>query len=276
MVTGQSVSVCVAYAVMIAANVLSNAGFFGGKDNKTISDSHPTWLTPDGATFAVWGIIYVLQLVLVVYQLRPSEHAETLLRSRCGLTGLDARWRIVFAFMCNAVWLTTFTNELYWVALIVMIEYLAFLVSLYTSLNVASCETVLEAFLLASGIATNLSWIVVAFSVLTLTCLGEAGFKDKDDVAGSAALGYLISFAVAALGCERAVRAGDVAYAFVAGWALRGIYRMQTVVENDCRGCRFPVAALDSSYGNFVQVLSFCAWLAAIFAIVRPYLQKMR
>jgi hypothetical protein len=34
----------------------------GGKTNKQISDENPTYLSPDGQTFAIWGIIYTLEL----------------------------------------------------------------------------------------------------------------------------------------------------------------------------------------------------------------------
>ena len=44
-------------------NVLASKKFFGGKDNKELSDENPTYLTPDGKTFAVWGMIYLLEMV---------------------------------------------------------------------------------------------------------------------------------------------------------------------------------------------------------------------
>ena len=43
-------------------NGLASAGLLGGKTNKQISDENPTYLSPDGQTFAIWGIIYTLEL----------------------------------------------------------------------------------------------------------------------------------------------------------------------------------------------------------------------
>lgn len=270
MVSPGALAVLGAFAVMVACNGLASAKFFGGKDNKEISDTHPTYLSPDGFTFAVWGMIYMLELVLVIYQMFPSEHSEALLQQGCPLTGMDVRWRLVAAFLSNAVWLPVFNNEKYWGGLVIMSVYLSFLTSIYLDINVSRTEGVTEAFLLSSGVAMNLSWIVVAFSLSIFFCLGEVGWKDQYGVAGSMPSAAVICVLVAALGCERAVRAGDVAFAFVTGWALRGIWRMQTVPDK----VRFPLAAMNETYGNFAQILSFAVWAAAAFGAGKSLFAK--
>eukprot|EP00929_Paragymnodinium_shiwhaense_P044963 TRINITY_DN23032_c0_g1_i3.p1 TRINITY_DN23032_c0_g1~~TRINITY_DN23032_c0_g1_i3.p1 ORF type:complete len:273 (+),score=51.80 TRINITY_DN23032_c0_g1_i3:77-895(+) len=272
MVSTGALAVLVSYVAMVASNALSNMKVFGGKDNKEISDSHPTYLTPDGFTFAVWGMIYLMLTVMVIYQLMPSDHAEALLQQGCPLTGMDVRWRLVAAFMCNSVWLPVFNNERFGEALVIMAAYLSFLISIYLDINVAKTSGVFEGFLLSSGVAMNLSWIIVAFSLSIFFCLGEVGWKTQHGVAGSTGSAAVVCFLVAALGCERAVRAGDVAYAFVAGWALMGIYRMQTVADM----VRFPIKGLNASYGKSAQMLAYVAWAAAVFAALRPLLSKSR
>ncbi len=47
---------------MIASNALSTAStVFNGTDNARISRENPTYLSPDGATFSIWGFIYLFE-----------------------------------------------------------------------------------------------------------------------------------------------------------------------------------------------------------------------
>uniref|UniRef100_A0A7S2VTG5 Uncharacterized protein n=1 Tax=Zooxanthella nutricula TaxID=1333877 RepID=A0A7S2VTG5_9DINO len=227
------------------SNSLAMRKVFGGKDNKELSDEYPTYVTPDGATFAIWGFIYLFEMVLVVAQLFPSEHAEGLLASQCLWTGLSARKRLILAFLLNGVWLPVFNNERFWAALAIMAAYFATLLSVYSDVNVGVTEGVLETVALSTGIAMNASWIVVALLVNVFFCGAFVGWKDRYGVAGSVPAAVVAAAAVAAIGCERAARGGDLAWAFVAAWALRGIFRMQTFADR----VRFPVPAMSKGLG---------------------------
>ena len=82
------------FIYMIVFNVLSNAICGVGekpicKNNSQQSDQNPTYLTPDGLTFSIWGIIYLFELFFTVYQLCHSL-------AEAGLS-----WR--FSTMCKAV-----------------------------------------------------------------------------------------------------------------------------------------------------------------------------
>ena len=56
---------------------------------------------------------------------------------------------------------------------------------------------------------------------------------------------------------------GDVPYAFVAGWALRGIYRMQTVEDP----VRFPPTAMSAQLATCAYWASAVAWAGALVAL---------
>ena len=47
-----------------------------------ISDQFPTYVTPDGLTFAVWGVIYTLELLLVIAQCSASDDVEKVLQKQ--------------------------------------------------------------------------------------------------------------------------------------------------------------------------------------------------
>eukprot|EP00440_Ansanella_granifera_P021409 gb/GFBE01023240.1/.p1 GENE.gb/GFBE01023240.1/~~gb/GFBE01023240.1/.p1 ORF type:complete len:273 (+),score=61.75 gb/GFBE01023240.1/:1-819(+) len=250
-----------AFGTMVASNVLASKKAFGGKDNKQISDEHPTFLSPDGKTFAIWGLIYMLETVLVVAQAFESERTEFLFGQRCPLTGLDVRERLVIAFLLNSIWLPVFNNEYFWTGLCIMAAYLAFLLAVYKDLNVESTEGVFERMAFAAGIAMNASWIVVAFSLSIFFCGGLVGWKDEHGVAGSIPAAVFVIVLVTLLACERAVFSCDLAWAFVAAWALQGIHRMQTVPDK----VRFPLGSMSAALGNVAKVCSAVV-VVAMFA----------
>mmetsp|Transcript_48492 Transcript_48492/g.141266 ORF Transcript_48492/g.141266 Transcript_48492/m.141266 type:complete len:278 (-) Transcript_48492:281-1114(-) len=260
MVHAEAWIVAATFGVMVLSNILSQRRYFGGKDNKIISDSNPTYLTPDGPTFAVWGFIYLFELVLVAAQLLHSHSMEDLFARRCPLTGLNVRERLIAAFATNAFWLPIFSNERFWAALVVMLAYLAFLLSVYKDLNVEHTHGLAQTVVLTTGVAMNTSWIVVASSVSLFLCGGRLGWKDKYGVCGSPAAAMLVVLLVTALGCERVWRGGDVAWAFVAAWALRGIYRMQSIGDR----VRFPIGALNASLGDAARLGSFVVWAVLV------------
>ena len=61
------IAITVAYLAMIATNYLANALPIGGKTTGELSDNLPNLFTPAGVTFSIWGLIYLLLAVYVVY-----------------------------------------------------------------------------------------------------------------------------------------------------------------------------------------------------------------
>ena len=61
--------VSASFLVMIAMNVLANAIRFNGFTTGEVSDRYPNLFAPAGYTFAVWGLIYLLTALHVLYQL---------------------------------------------------------------------------------------------------------------------------------------------------------------------------------------------------------------
>lgn len=252
------------YILMVLFNFLAMRKGFGGKDNKEISDSHPTYLSPDGATFAIWGIIYTLETVMVIAQLFSA--ADEVFSQHCPITGLSVRMCIVCAFLANSLWLPLFNNEYFWSGLLIMSVYLGFLLSVYQQMNTGTIEGGFERVAYAAGLTMNTSWIVVAFLLSVFFCGGLLGWNDaKDDakVAGSVPAAMLGVLLVAAIGCERAIRACDLSWAFVAAWALRGIWRMQTVPDK----VRFPITMMNDTLGNTAWFASCAVGMSMLIGV---------
>jgi hypothetical protein len=254
-----SAFVLLCFVVMTASNALTSMGYFG-PDNKKLSDENPTYVSPDGLTFAIWGIIYLFEAFLVFVQLFPGSHEEIFTR-RCPVLNLDVRQRLVIAFLTNAVWLPIFSARKWWPSQLVITVYLASLLSLYADVNVRSVKGAFEQVFIAAPISLNLSWIVVATFLGLTVCARQSGWVDAHGVGGSVPWAIVICVFVALAGIACACL-GDVSYAFVAGWALRGIWRMQTIEDP----VRFPPTAMSAALATCAYWASAAAWGAALVA----------
>lgn len=263
-------SVCFCFAIMVLSNYLAQRKVFGGKDNKELSDTHPTYLSPDGLTFAIWGFIYLFELILIIAQViewSPDSKVsvEEVFSKKCTLTGLDVRQRLALAFLSNAAWLPFFNNEYFFVALGVMAVYLGLLVSINLDINASTSGFPLARFIFGTGISMNASWILVAFFLSILFCGGEVGWKDVHGVAGGVTTAIGGIMVVVGIACVRAVSECEMAWAFVAAWALRGIYRMQTIANAE----RFPPSAMNAALGSWAMWAAYVVIMSMTIGFAR-------
>ncbi len=90
----------IAILMTLIVNALANIIPINGVSTGDVADSYPNLFTPPGWVFAIWGAIYVLLVVFMIYQARPSQqHAEYL--SKIGY------WHLLGA-IGNVVWILLF------------------------------------------------------------------------------------------------------------------------------------------------------------------------
>ena len=61
---------------VIVNGLAGSTTILGGKFTAEISDANPTLITPAGYVFSIWGIIYILLGVFVVFQALPSQQGQ--------------------------------------------------------------------------------------------------------------------------------------------------------------------------------------------------------
>ena len=67
----------IAYVSTVLVNGLAGStSIIGGRNTAEISDRYPTLITPAGYVFSIWGVIYVLLGIFVVFQALPSERGK--------------------------------------------------------------------------------------------------------------------------------------------------------------------------------------------------------
>jgi tryptophan-rich sensory protein len=74
-----------AFIITLIINGLSNTTLIGGRTTAEVSNSYPTLITPAGYVFSIWGIIYVLLGIYLVYQVLPSQKNATFQKQINGL-----------------------------------------------------------------------------------------------------------------------------------------------------------------------------------------------
>jgi hypothetical protein len=64
----------IAYVLTVLVNGLAGSTtILGGRNTAQVSDANPTLVTPAGYVFSIWGVIYILLGVFVVFQALPSQ-----------------------------------------------------------------------------------------------------------------------------------------------------------------------------------------------------------
>ncbi len=218
----------VALFLVITVNALANALPINGITSGEVSDRFPTFVTPAGYVFAIWGVIYALLTVFAVYQALPAQ------RDDAGLQRLG----YAFALSClfNAAWLVAWHHLQIWLSWALIVGLLVTLGVCYERVRAADGS---RARWLAVRLpfSVYLGWVTVATVANTAVALVAVGVDG-----GSAAplWGAVAIAAATAVGVAMLVRRGDVVFAAVLVWALIGI----AVAQADRSGLIVAVAAL--------------------------------
>lgn len=195
----------------------------GGKNTAQISDANPTLITPAGYVFSIWGVIYILLGIFVVFQALPSEKGKDY-QKRIG-------WLFVLSSLLNIAWLFLWQFEYLSLSVVLMFLLLATLISIYLRLNIGKSTAPLrEKLAVHVPFSVYLGWITIASIAnvaVTLVSVNWDGFGISPET--WAALIIIIALLITLL--VIATRK-DVAYGLVIIWALVGIAVKQSENQN--------------------------------------------
>jgi benzodiazapine receptor len=209
----------VAFIVTVAVNVLAGSTtLLAGKTSGEISDLYPTLITPAGYTFSIWGLIYTLLLVFVIYQALPRNREQPFLRQVSFLFALSG--------MFNALWLVLWHYELITFSLALMFALLATLIAVYLRLNIGRTNVPLrEKTCVHVPFSVYLGWITVASianAAVALTSVGWDGGGIDPVTWAVLVIAVALLITLAAIAIRK-----DAAYSLVIVWALLGIRAKQ-------------------------------------------------
>lgn len=203
----------VALVAVIIVNTLANTLPLNGISTGEISDSYPSLFTPAGYVFSIWGLIYLLLAVFVVYQALPAHRGNPRLE----------RLGYLFVISCalNIGWLFAWHYLQIPLSLLLMLGLLATLILSYERLEIGRSEVSRgERWGVRLAFSIYLGWITVATVANASVVLLELGVRPG----WTAPFWALVAIVAATLvGLNVLRRRHDAAFVLVLVWAFVGI-----------------------------------------------------
>src|SRR5688572_14672957 len=107
----------IALFTTLLVNFLANLLPFNGLTTGEVSDLYPNLFTPEGVTFSIWSVIYLLLTGFVIYQWKVFVKNDTYTIRQYAQLSL---W-FIFTCVLNAAWLITWHYLFTGLSVIIMI-----------------------------------------------------------------------------------------------------------------------------------------------------------
>jgi benzodiazapine receptor len=218
----QSLNV-LAFAVTVIVNALASSLALNGRTTAEVSDLYPTLVTPAGYVFSIWGLIYVLLLVFVVFQALPSQREKPFLKQINVL--------FVLSGIFNVSWLFLWHYDQIVLSVALMFALLATLIAVYLRLGIGKTSVTLkEKAFVHLPFSVYLGWITVASIAnvaAALVSIQWNGFGLANDSWAVLVIAVALLITLAVIATRK-----DVAYSLVIVWALVGIAVNQSAYQN--------------------------------------------
>jgi len=212
----------------VVVNALATILPINGITTGELSDLYPNLFVPAGLTFAIWGLIYVLLGIFVVYPLIPS------VRRDAQKVYFVQRIGPLFFISClaNIGWIFAWHYQIVPLSLVFMLILLGCLLAIYLRLNIGKSEaTRAEKYLVHLPFSVYLGWITIA-TIANVTALlvninwNTWGLGEQFWAVAVIIVGIAIALSVL-------FTRKDIFYCIVVDWAILGILlkRISPTVE---------------------------------------------
>ncbi|MDA3845730.1 MAG: tryptophan-rich sensory protein [Vallitaleaceae bacterium] len=209
----------IAFIAMVTVNALASILPINGLDTGEISNLYPNLFTPAGITFSIWGVIYILLLIYVIYQIKVAWRA-----SKIEPTIVD---HISYWFMISSIanigWILAWHYRNLVLSLIIMVILLISLIVIYIRLDIGKYHpSKTERYMVDMPFSIYLGWISVATIANVVVLLNDTGWSKwgLDDKWWT----IIVIIVAVLLAIRYIANRRDVFYGLVIDWALFGIY----------------------------------------------------
>ncbi len=208
----------IGFLAVVAVNALAVILPINNRTTQELSDKYPNLFVPAGITFSIWGIIYLLLLLFIIYQFVVA------FRQSSDERGIFERIGILFFISCifNVAWILAWHYEIVWLSLIIMALLLISLISIYIRLSIGRAQVRnSEKILVNIPFSVYLGWITIA-TIANITAFlvkinwNKFGISDQLLTVIVIAVGVIITLAIV-------FSRNDIFYCLVVIWALVGI-----------------------------------------------------
>ena len=192
-----------------------------GPTNGAISDQYPTLVVAAGYAFAIWGLIFLLDVVFGFWQLSSKRRTE----------GAVARIRIPAAlgFALTASWMPVFSQQLFWLALLIIWASLACLATCAVRLSRDPAPEPGQRLLAWLPLSLHAGWLSLAAILNTAQVIVAYRLLPTDEMLGWSVVLFVLA-AVLLITLNQRMR-GNLAYAAAAVWALAAVYMKQSASD---------------------------------------------
>jgi hypothetical protein len=203
---------------VVIVNALAVTLPINNKTTEELSDQYPNLFVPSGLTFSIWGVIYILLAIFVIYGLVVAIRKDPEKSSFIDNIG------ILFFVSClaNIGWIFAWHYEIVPLSLVLMLVLLGSLITIYLKLRIGKSDsTTTEKYLVHLPFSIYLGWITIA-TIANVTALlvdinwNTFGLGEQFWAVAVIAVGIAIALSI--LFTRR-----DVFYCLVVDWALLGI-----------------------------------------------------
>ncbi len=210
----------IAYVLTVLVNGLAGSTtILGGRNTAQVSDANPTLVTPAGYVFSIWGVIYILLGVFVVFQALPAEQGKNF-QKRIGPL-------FILSSILNITWLFLWQYEFLSLSVVLMFLLLVTLILIYLRLNIGKSKSpTREKLAVNLPFSVYLGWITIASIAnvsVTLVSMKWDGFGISPETWATLIIIVAMVIALLVIATRK-----DVAYGLVIIWALVGISVMQS------------------------------------------------
>lgn len=246
-VTVETVSIWVAYILMVACNAAFEVGRLGGVSSADVAYSVYTWFVPAGYVFSIWTLIYIGLAVWLIWYTRqaPSRRSD-------GFTTVSSLFIVSCAL--NVVWLALWHFQMMALSLVVIVALWFVLGAMYLKLRRPS-----------KGEPSMFGWVPVSLYVSWITvatvsnfAIGVTWATDGGSLVANEASAVMLSALVLAVGVVLCWWFRDIVIPAVFVWAIIGV--------------GVHVAVANIVIAGLVFVMAFIAAVAAIvvFLLTEP------
>ncbi len=216
---------------------LSNQGTFG-PDNAELSGRYPTLLVAAGYAFAIWGLIFLLDIAFGIWQLSSRRRAD----------GAVARIRLPAAmgFALTALWMPVFSAQVFWLALAIIWAALVCLLRCALVLSQDPAPEPGQRWLAWLPLSLHAGWLSLAAFLNTAQVIVAYRLLPIDDQLPWSMVLWALAAALL-LALNQRMR-GNLGFAAAALWGLAAVYVKQS--------------------GSAMAGADVSAWTAVVIAVV--------
>jgi hypothetical protein len=210
----------------VIVNGLANALPINNRTTGELSDLYPNLFVPVGLTFSIWGVIYILLAIFVIYELFVAARKDSSDSSFIG------KINILFFVSClaNIGWIFAWHYEIVALSLVLMLILLGTLISIYLRLRIGiSNATSVEKYLVHLPFSVYLGWITIATIANVTALLVNIGLTDLRP--GEQFWAVVVIVVGIAITLAMLFRRSDIYYSLVVDWAFVGILLKRLTTE---------------------------------------------